>query len=119
MFVQEGKYFSGSAECGGNLLGSRRRARGARHCVWAARTVRIRYFVGRGAPPDRHSLEVVDEVDKRAFLQEKASAATRSSARKSFQDEYWKEAERQHSARLKNTEQTTPKRKKQQCLRAA
>ena len=63
-------------------------------------------------------LEVLDEVDKRAFLQEHNSVATRSSARKSFEDEYGKEAERQHSARLKNTEQKTPKRKKQQCFRA-
>ena len=63
-------------------------------------------------------LEVLDEVDNRAVLQENNSAATRSIARKSFQDEHEKEAKRQHSARLKNTEQKTPKRKKQQCVRA-
>ena len=36
----------------------------------------------------------------------------------SFQDSDGKEAKRQHTARLKNTEQKTPKRKKPQCFRA-
>ena len=55
---------------------------------------------------------------KRALLQDNNSAATRSSARKFFPDEYGKEAKRQHAARLKNTEQKTPDLKKRQCFRA-
>ena len=54
------------------------------------------------------ALNVVDEVDKNN------SAATRSSARTSFQEEFGKEARRQHSGRFQNTRQRTPKQMKQQ-----
>ena len=90
-----------------------RRVRGARYCVTSShgsmtilRWPRIR----------RSRVKVLDEVDKH-FLARK-SAPTRSSARKSFQDKYEKEAKLPHSARLKNTEQKTPMRKKQHCFRA-
>ena len=55
------------------------------------------------------TVEVLDEADERAFSQETASSATRSSARKYFQDDYEKKATRHHSDMVKHTEQETQK----------
>ena len=61
--------------------------------------------------------EGLGDVDKRTSARKTTLRRLGPSARKSFQDLYGKEAKRQHSARLKNTEKKTPKRKKQQCFR--
>ena len=53
----------------------------------AARTIRWRYFVGRGVP-DRRFRGVLDGVDKRTSLQEKANLRRLGRARKSFQNDY-------------------------------
>ena len=95
MFLQDGNNSPGRAEFGESFLGNHRRV-----------TVDDTSLAEELLATDG-AVEVLDEVDKRAFLQEKASAAIRSSARKSCQDEYRKETKCQHPASLKNTEQNT------------
>ena len=89
MFVRDGNTCTGSAEFGESVFENLRRVRGVRYCVSDARFDADTSWVKDHLATDA-AVEVLDEVDKRAFWQDNNSAATRSSARKSFQDEYGK-----------------------------